>query len=56
VETYGRAKQATSDSIVWDMRILCWITMATDTLRIGSGGSLNSQLPKFCVPMCNIGH
>jgi hypothetical protein len=31
VEKYGRARQATDDSIVRRMRFACWITKATDT-------------------------
>jgi len=28
---YGRAGQATVDSITWRMRIACWLPKATDT-------------------------
>jgi hypothetical protein len=31
VEKYGRAGQATDDSIIWRMCFACWITKATDT-------------------------
>jgi hypothetical protein len=31
VETYGRARQATDDNIIWRMRFACWINKATDT-------------------------
>ena len=31
---YGRARQATDDNITLRMRFGCWITKATDTLRI----------------------
>jgi hypothetical protein len=34
VEKYGTAGQATDDNIIWRMRIACWLTEATDTLRI----------------------
>ena len=28
---YGTAKQAIDNDIVWRMRLVCWITKATDT-------------------------
>jgi len=31
VKKYGRARQATDDSIIRRMRIACWIPKATDT-------------------------
>jgi hypothetical protein len=31
VEKYGRARQATDDSIIQCMRFECWITKGTDT-------------------------
>jgi len=31
VEKCGRFRQATDESIVWRMRVACWITKATDT-------------------------
>jgi hypothetical protein len=31
VEKYSRAGQTTDDSIIWRMRIACWITKATNT-------------------------
>ena len=31
VEKYGTTKQATDDSIIWRMRIACWIAKATET-------------------------
>jgi hypothetical protein len=34
VEKYGTARQATDDNIILRMRFACWITKATDTLRI----------------------
>jgi hypothetical protein len=34
VEKYGRARQAAVDNIIRRMRFACWITKATDTLRI----------------------
>jgi hypothetical protein len=34
VEKYGTAREATDDNIIRRMRIACWITKATDTLRI----------------------
>ena len=34
VEKYGRAGQATDDNIIRRMRFACWITKATNTLRI----------------------
>ena len=34
VEKYGRAGQATDGSVVGCMRFACWMTRATDTLRI----------------------
>jgi len=30
-EKYGTARQATDDTIIWRMRIACWITKATHT-------------------------
>jgi hypothetical protein len=33
-EKYGRARQAKDDNIMWRMRIACWVSKATDTLRI----------------------
>ena len=33
-EKYGRARETTDDSIIRCMRLACWITKATDTLRI----------------------
>jgi hypothetical protein len=32
VKKCGTARQATDESIIWRMRVACWITMATDTL------------------------
>jgi hypothetical protein len=34
VEKYGTARQATDDNIIRPMRFACWITEATNTLRI----------------------
>jgi hypothetical protein len=34
VEKHGTARQATYDNIIQRMRFACWITKATDTLRI----------------------
>jgi hypothetical protein len=34
LKKYGTARQATDDSIIRRMRFACWITKATDTLRI----------------------
>jgi hypothetical protein len=34
VEKRGRARQATDDNITWRMPFACWITKATDTLKI----------------------
>jgi hypothetical protein len=34
VEKYGGARQVTDDNIIGRMRFACWITKATDTLRI----------------------
>jgi hypothetical protein len=34
VEKYGRGGQATDENIIRRMRTSCWITKATDTLRI----------------------
>jgi hypothetical protein len=34
VEKYGRARQATDDNMIRSMRFACWLTKATDTLRI----------------------
>jgi hypothetical protein len=34
VGEYGTARQATDDNIIQHMRFACWITKATDTLRI----------------------
>jgi len=31
VENYGRGRQAAGDSIIWRMRIACWITKVTNT-------------------------
>jgi len=31
VETYGRRREATVDSITRSMRFTCWVTTATDT-------------------------
>jgi hypothetical protein len=31
VEKYGRARQATGDSIIWHMHLACWLTKAKDT-------------------------
>jgi hypothetical protein len=31
VKKYGRAREATCDGIIWCIRIVCWITKATDT-------------------------
>ena len=36
MERYGAANQAADDNIIWRMRFICWITKATDTLRIGN--------------------
>jgi len=32
VEKYRRTRQATDDTVMWRMRIECWMIMATDTL------------------------
>ena len=34
MEKYGGAREATDDNIIRRMRIACWITNATDTLRM----------------------
>jgi hypothetical protein len=34
VENYGTARQAAGDEVIWCMRFTCWITKATDALRI----------------------
>jgi hypothetical protein len=34
VETYGTARQAMDESIIWHMRFACLITTATDMIRI----------------------
>ena len=34
MEKYCTAEQATHDRIIWHMRVACWITEATRTLRI----------------------
>jgi hypothetical protein len=34
VGKYGRTKQATDDNIIRHMGFACWITRATDTLRV----------------------
>jgi len=31
VEEYGTAGQITDDSIIWRMRVKCWINKTTDT-------------------------
>jgi hypothetical protein len=31
VEKYGTAGQATGDSMIWRMRLSCWVTEGTDT-------------------------
>jgi len=31
VEKFGRARQATDDSIIWHMRFACWILKGTNT-------------------------
>ena len=33
-ETHGTVRQAIDGNIIWRMRIACWITEATDTLRL----------------------
>ena len=35
-KNYGRAGQATDDNIIRRMRLACWITKATETLRISN--------------------
>jgi hypothetical protein len=35
VKKYGRERQATDGNITRRMRFACWLTKATDTLRIG---------------------
>jgi hypothetical protein len=32
VETYGKARRVTDDNTTQRMRLVCWITKATDTL------------------------
>ena len=34
VKKCGRAGQAMGDNIIWHMRVACWITKATNTLRV----------------------
>ena len=33
-EGYCSVRRATDDNITWGMRVVCWITEATDTLRV----------------------
>jgi hypothetical protein len=42
VEKYGRARQATEDNIIRRMRFACWITKATNTLRICNTDCFNT--------------
>ena len=34
MEKYGRMRQAMDDSIAWHLCMACWLTKATDTLKI----------------------
>jgi hypothetical protein len=34
MEKYGGAREATDDNVIQSLRFACWITKATDTLRI----------------------
>jgi len=52
VEKYGRARQVTDDNTIQHMRLACWITKTTNTLRIcnnscfshGNSGYMNAPL------------
>ena len=51
---YGRAGQATDDNIIQRMCFACWITKATDTLRVCSTYCFSTAKMVVNTPHCYV--